>query len=54
MTGTQNHINIPVSTETRPLLTPALMARLREYGTAETVAAGDLMYQLGDDSYDLI
>jgi thioredoxin reductase (NADPH) len=44
----------PVNTKTRPLLTPALMARLRAYGSAETVAAGDLIYQLGDDSYDLI
>ena len=44
----------PVWTETRPLLTPALMARLCAYGSAETVCAGDLIYQLGDDSYDLI
>lgn len=44
----------PVDTKTRPALTPALMARLRAYGSAETVAAGDLIYQLGDDSYDLI
>jgi thioredoxin reductase (NADPH) len=45
---------VPVSTKTRPLLTPALMARLRAYGSAQTVAAGDLIYQLGDNSYDLI
>src|SRR6476661_3289677 len=44
----------PASTATRPLLSPALMARLRMYGSAETVSAGDLIYQLGDDSYDLI
>ena len=44
----------PVWTETRPLLTPALMARLCAYGSAETVCAGDLIYQLGDCSYDLI
>jgi thioredoxin reductase (NADPH) len=30
------------------------MARLRAYGSAETVCAGDMIYQLGDDSYDLI
>jgi thioredoxin reductase (NADPH) len=30
------------------------MARLRAYGSAQAVAAGDLIYQLGDDSYDLI
>src|ERR1700730_5892467 len=40
--------------ETRPSLTPALMARLCAYGSAETVRAGDLIYQVGDDSYDLI
>src|ERR1700757_110912 len=39
----------PVSIKTRPLLTPALMARVRAYGSAETVAAGDLIYQLGDN-----
>jgi thioredoxin reductase (NADPH) len=44
----------PVSTETRPLLTSALMARLRGYGSAQMVAAGELIYQVGDDSYDLI
>jgi len=44
----------PASTEMRPLLTAALMARLRAYGSAQTVAAGDLLYQLGDESYDLI
>jgi thioredoxin reductase (NADPH) len=44
----------PLSAEARPLLTSPLMARLRAYGSAETVAAGDLIYQLGDDSYDLI
>jgi thioredoxin reductase (NADPH) len=30
------------------------MERLRAYGTAETVAAGDMIYQLGDDNQDLI
>jgi thioredoxin reductase (NADPH) len=30
------------------------MARLRAYGSPETVAAGDLLYQPGDDRYDLI
>jgi thioredoxin reductase (NADPH) len=44
----------PLSAESRPLLTSALMARLRGYGSAETVAAGDLIYQLGDESYELI
>src|SRR5271170_2073718 len=39
---------------TRPLLTPTLMARLQAYGRAERVAADDLIYQLGDESYDLI
>src|SRR5882757_609002 len=43
-----------VSTETRPLLTATLMERLRVYGSPQTVAAGDLLYQPGDDSYDLI
>jgi thioredoxin reductase (NADPH) len=44
----------PLSDEARPSLTSTLMARLRAYGSAETVAAGDLIYQLGDDIYDLI
>src|ERR1700757_2421978 len=35
----------PLSAEARPLLTSTLMARLRAYGSAETVAAGDLIYQ---------
>ncbi len=31
-----------------------MMARLRGYGSAEAIAAGDLIYQPGDDSHDLI
>lgn len=31
-----------------------MVDRLRAYGVAESVAAGDLIYQPGDDSYDLI
>ena len=30
------------------------MVRLRAYGSLETLAAGDLLYQPGDDRYDLI
>ncbi|MCW2664415.1 MAG: hypothetical protein JWP83_5567 [Mycobacterium sp.] len=30
------------------------MVRLRGYGSLETLAAGDLLYQPGDDRYDLI
>jgi thioredoxin reductase (NADPH) len=36
------------------VLSPTLLGRLRTYGSAETVAAGELIYQIGDDSYDLI
>ena len=39
---------------TRPQLTPAQMERMRSYGAMETIAVGDAIYQLGDDSYDLI
>ncbi len=38
----------------RPALSEALMVRLRAYGSLETIAAGDLLYQPGDDRYDLI
>jgi thioredoxin reductase (NADPH) len=44
----------PADTKARPVLTPALMTRLHAYGSAETVAPDDLVYELGDDSYDLI
>lgn len=44
----------PVGGATRPTLTAALMARLRAYGSAESVAAGDLIYQPGDDNHDLV
>ena len=57
MTDAENDVTVqpaPANTKTRPLLTPALMARLRAYGSPERVGAGDLIYQLGDDSYDLI
>ena len=57
MTDGENDVSIqpaPANTKTRPVLTPALMARLRAYGSPERVGAGDLIYQLGDDSYDLI
>ena len=42
------------STDSRPALSQALMVRLCTYGSLETVAAGDLLYQPGDDRYDLI
>jgi thioredoxin reductase (NADPH) len=54
VTGAPDHIDAAVDITTRSVLTPALMGRLRAYGSAETVAAGDFIYQLGDDSYDLI
>jgi thioredoxin reductase (NADPH) len=38
----------------RPALTPAMIERLRTYGSDETVSAGELLYQPGDDSYDLV
>jgi thioredoxin reductase (NADPH) len=38
----------------RPALSQALLVRLRGYGSLETLAAGDLLYQPGDDRYDLI
>ena len=57
MTDTENDVTVqpaPANTKTRPLLTPALMERLRAYGSPERVGAGDLIYQLDDDNYDLI
>jgi thioredoxin reductase (NADPH) len=57
MTDAENDVPVqpaPANTETRPLLTPALMARLRTYGSPERVGAGGLIYQVGDDNYDLI
>jgi thioredoxin reductase (NADPH) len=42
------------SADSRPALSQALMVRLRAYGSLETLAAGDLLYQPGDDRYDLI
>jgi thioredoxin reductase (NADPH) len=42
------------SADGRPALSPALMVRLRAYGSVEPLAAGDLLYQPGDDRYDLI
>jgi hypothetical protein len=54
VTGAPDHIDAAVDITTRPVLTLALMGRLRAYGSAETVVAGDFIYQLGDDSYDLI
>ena len=43
-----------VSTESRPALSQALTARLCAYGERESIATGDLLYQPGDDRYDLI
>jgi thioredoxin reductase (NADPH) len=43
-----------VSANPRPALNEALMVRLRAYGSLETLAAGDVLYQPGDDRYDLI
>jgi CRP-like cAMP-binding protein len=57
VTDTENDVTVqpaPANTKTRPLLTPALMARLRAYGSPERVGAGDLIYQADDDNYDLI
>jgi CRP-like cAMP-binding protein len=57
MTDAEDDVTVqpaPANTKTRPVLTPALMARLRAYGLPEKVGAGDLIYQLGDESYDLI
>jgi thioredoxin reductase (NADPH) len=45
---------VPTPAGARPSLTPEMMGRLRTYGAAETVRAGELIYRLGDDSYDLI
>ena len=42
------------SDDRRPVLSQELMVRLRGYGSLETLAAGDLLYQPGDDRYDLI
>ena len=42
------------SADRRPALSQALMVRLRAYGSLETLVAGDLLYQPGDDRYDLI
>jgi thioredoxin reductase (NADPH) len=42
------------SADGRPALGEALMIRLRAYGSRETLATGDLLYQPGDDRYDLI
>ena len=57
MTDADNDVTVtraPANTKTRPVLTPALMARLRAYGSPERVGAGDLIYQADDDNYDLI
>jgi thioredoxin reductase (NADPH) len=54
VTGTRDHDNVAVDSTTRPALTTAQMARMHAYGSAETVAAGDLIYHFGDDSHDLI
>ena len=43
-----------VSADRRPALSQALIARLCAYGSRETLAAGDLLYQPGHDRYDLI
>ena len=43
-----------VSADRRPALSQELTDRLRAYGSLETIAAGDLLYQPGDDRYDLI
>ena len=37
-----------------PTLTDAQLDRLRSYGMAETVATGDILYRVGDRSYDLM
>lgn len=37
-----------------PVLTDAQLARLRSYGIAQAVATGDILYRVGDRSYDLI
>jgi thioredoxin reductase (NADPH) len=42
------------SADSQPALSQPLMVRLRAYGSLETVTAGDLLYQPGDDRYDLI
>jgi hypothetical protein len=39
---------------TRPHLTAAQIERMCSYGEAQQVAVGDVIYQLGDVSYDLI
>jgi CRP-like cAMP-binding protein len=57
MTDAESDVNLkhdPANSKTRPSLTAELMARLRAYGSPETIATGDLIYQLGDDKYDLI
>jgi thioredoxin reductase (NADPH) len=55
MTDAENTVQpAQANTKTRPVLTPALMARLRGYGSPERVGAGDLIYQADDDNYDLI
>lgn len=57
MTDAENDVAVkpaPANTKTRPVLTPALMARLRAYGSPERIGAGDLIYQADDDRYDLI
>jgi thioredoxin reductase (NADPH) len=44
----------PDQPDRRPALSQELMVRLCAYGSPEALAAGDLLYQPGDDRYDLI
>ena len=44
----------PDQPDRRPALSQELMVRLCGYGSPEALAAGDLLYQPGDDRYDLI
>ena len=37
-----------------PILTDAQLDRMRSYGIAQTVAAGDTLYRVGDRGYDLV
>ena len=44
----------PDQPDRQPALSQELMVRLCGYGSPEALAAGDLLYQPGDDRYDLI
>src|SRR6267378_1744651 len=53
MTGIESDLEVENPTAF-PRLSDAQLARLRSYGTPQTVEAGEILYRPGDPTYDLI